>query len=191
MKKLMGISILIIVVIMLIVGVMGFMSVGQTETAAKKDLEKYLALMQKGDQDTAENFLSFGVDNLIDVFNYKYLSTLDENDLPVTNTMTFEAYNNSEYIKKEYPTWKQYKNFIKNTFGNVEGYVIEDNRSEITYYKEGETFKEYTFLYNMEIANGGGEKIYKKVEFTLEWTDNRWNGEDFEEGFEITDITIR
>jgi hypothetical protein len=188
MKKLIGIS---IVIVILAIGLMGFMGTGQTETAAKKDLEKYFSAMSKGDQDTAENYLSIGTDNLLDVFEYEYLSTIEENDLPVTNTMSFEAYNNSEYIKKEYPRWKDYKNYIKDAFGNNESYVVEENSNEITYYKKDETVKEYTFLYNMEIANGGGEKIYKKVEFTLEWTDNRWNGEDFEQGFEIVDITIR
>jgi hypothetical protein len=191
MKKLVGISIVIIIVVVFIIGLMGFMSTGTTETAAKKDLEKYFQAMIKGDEDIAENYLAIGTDNLLDVFEYEYLNTIKENDLPVINTMTFEEFSESEYLQKEYPTFKSYRNYIKDTFGDVEGYVIEEDTGEITYYKKGETVKEYVMLYNMEIANGGGEKIYKKVEFTLQWTEDRWNGDDFEEGFEITDITIR
>jgi hypothetical protein len=191
MKKLVGISIVIIIVVVFIIGLMGFMSTGTTETAAKKDLEKYFQAMIKGDEDTAGNYLAIGTDNLLDVFEYEYLNTIEENDLPVKTTMTYEEYKESEYLQKDYKTWKQYKKYIKDVFGNNENYVVEDDNGTITYYKKGETVKEYVMLYNMEIANGGGEKIYKKVEFTLQWTEDRWNGDDFEEGFEITDITIR
>jgi hypothetical protein len=191
MKKLVGISIIIIIVMVFIIGLMGFMSTGTTETAAKKDLNKYMSAMEKGDQDTARNYLATGTDNLLDVFNYEYLDKIEENDLPVKTTMTYEEYKDSEYLQKDYKTWKQYKKYIKEVFGNTENYIVEEDTGEITYYKKGETVKEYVMLYNMEIANGGGEKIYKKVEFTLQWTEDRWNGDDFEKGFEITDITIR
>jgi hypothetical protein len=187
MKKLIGI---IITIAVFIIGISGFTLLDK-ESAAKRDVNKYFEAMRNGDQDTAINYLSTETDNLLDVFNYDYLSTLEENDLPVKTTMTGQEFIDSEYLKEQYSTFPKYKKFIKESFGNNNNYVVEDEGDSISYYKKGETVKEYVFLYNMEIANGAGEKIYKKVEFTLQWTDKRWNGEDFEKGYEITDITIR
>lgn len=180
-------------VAILIVGVLGFTLIGQ-ESAAKRDINKYFEAMIKGDQETARNYLAVGTDNLLDVFSYDYLSTIEENDLPVKFTLTADEFIKMDIVKEQYGTFPKYVKHIQELYGNDENYVVEESEGEmsyISYYKKGETVKEYVFLYNMEIANGGGEKIYKKVEFTLQYTDSRWNGKDHEKGFEITDITIR
>lgn len=50
----------------------------------------------------------------------------------------------------------------------------------------------YTFLYNVEIANGIGQKLYKKVEITVE-RDSYLNSDTdaYIDGYVISDIYIR
>jgi uncharacterized protein YqfB (UPF0267 family) len=184
MKKIIAI---VITVSLLIVGVMGFMSIGQTKTAAKKTLENYLSEMKQGNTDKAYKYLSIDTDSLIDVFDYKYLRTLDEKDIPVKTTMTLEEFEDSSVYKQEYLTFKRYKKHIQEIFGASDDYVVKADQESISYYKKGETIKQYTFLYNMTVANELGNKLYKKVEFTLLWNESAGKHGQFE----ITDITIR
>lgn len=84
----------------------------------------YLESMHKGDTKVAEKYLDYD-NTLIDVFNYKYLDTLEKND------------DDSDYI----------------------------------------------LLYDTQIANGLGNKLYKKIEFEVERQDNG--------GWKITSFNIR
>jgi hypothetical protein len=143
--------------------------------------------MKQGNTDKAYKYLSIDTDSLIDVFDYKYLRTIKEKDIPVKTTMTLDEFNNSSVFKEEYYTFRGYKKHIKEIFGNSNDYVIEEELESITFYKKGETIKQYTFLYDMQLANEIGNKLYKKVEFTLQWDEL----EGKHGAFEITDITIR
>jgi hypothetical protein len=93
------------------------------ESVAQRSLEKYLDAMKSGDVDTAEGYL-YADENLIDVFDYEYLST------------------------------------------------IEKNKHQ----------KQYTFLYDMKIANGLGNELHKKVEFVVE---------EYSDEYKVTEIYIR
>lgn len=163
----------------------------QSEGGAKKVLETYLEHMEKGETEEAEVYLDDYTDNLIDVFAYEYLSTLEEEDVQVETTMYEGLFEESDFFKEEYGTWDNYAKEMWKLYGDNEDYVFKDEGNSITFYKKGDMKKVVTFLYDMEVANGLGNKLYKKIEFTLEWDTMRWNGEDFEEGFVITDIEIR
>lgn len=70
--------------------------------------------------------------------------------------------------------------------------IIKDTDQEFEYW-DGESYgKNFTLLYNVEIADEDGQKLYKKAEFTVEeglvYGDSI---DDFVDGYKITDITLR
>jgi hypothetical protein len=162
----------------------------KSESSAKKDIESYLEYMKTGDTDKAKNYLD-NTDSLIDVFDYKYLKTLEDKDVQVITTVSKDDFINSDVYKKKYRRYPYYVEHIKKTFGNDKNYVVKEDTNSITYYKKGEKIKKYVLLYDTTIANNLGNKLYKKIEFHLEWKKSRYKGDGFEEGFVITDFNIR
>jgi hypothetical protein len=182
-----------IIVVLMIVSLVAGCTGDQSESSAKNDLETYLGHMKKGQIEDSEIYLEKDVDNLIDVFNYEYLELIDEDEEEIKYSITKREYKEDKTLTDEYGDYENYVKHIKDLYKNDKQYKIEEETRpySITWYKIGETKKIYTFLYDMEIANGAGNKLYKKIEFTLDWADRRWNGEDYEQGFIITDIDIR
>ena len=144
---------------------------GQDESTAKNTVEVYLKLMESGKVEEASKHLDTD-ENLIDVFNYEYLDTLNEEDLNKEFFVTKEIYegdNNEEtQLEKDYGTWEEYQQYVNKNFGDKEKFETKINEDSV-FIKELDSYKSYVFLYDMEIANNYGEKLYEKVEFSTEW----------------------
>jgi hypothetical protein len=170
----------------------------QSESEARKTVEDYFELKKIGDE-FAGNYLRGEASNrdLVDVFEYEYLNTLDKNEKKVNesdNKDEFETFYALLSERYSTPSWDQYTEEIHDVFGDDDDYIIiEDaNNIEVTGNKDDE-IKEYTFLYNMEIANSYGDKIYKKVELTVQYDYVFWDykKETYRDGFIITNINVR
>lgn len=155
---------------------------GQSEGNAKKTVNSYLSLMKKGDTYEASKLLD-GNDSLIDVFNYKYLDTIREEDMPFELKVLRTEFEEGHILKNKYETWENYQEEIKLLYRCEKCEVIVDDY-HIHTLNRGNTHKKYTLLYDTEIANGLGGKLYKKVEFDVEW-------DVAYDKFKITNINIR
>lgn len=182
--------VIVLLVALMLVGCSAVAS-GQSEKSAKKDLEKYLEYMKVGDKDNASTYLDYYTDSLIDVFEYKYLNLIEEEDVENRTYWSKYEYEDGSYMQEQYGEWEEFIEHLTELYDDREEYEFEADEYSVSYWKVGDTYKKYTFLYDMEVANGLGNKLYKKVEFELEWDESRFNGEDLEEGFIITEITIR
>lgn len=157
------------------------------ESLAKDTAEAYMEAVQKG-EDFEE--ISYTADTFHDVFDYEYLKTIEERKYKYTILITYANWESMHEDGKipEYNTYEKYKDYQKNNFENYKVLVDNDEYLELW---DGESYKyDYVLLYNVEIANEEGEKIYKKAEISLE----DWfviDGDDVEETYRIDDITLR
>jgi hypothetical protein len=170
----------------------------QSESEAKKTVEAYFELKKIGDE-FAGNYLrgNAASRDLVDVFEYEYLSTLEANEKNVDesdNKDEFKTFYSLLDDRYSTPSWDQYTEEIHDVFGDDDDYIIteDNNYIEVTGKKDDE-IKEYTFLYDMEIANSYGDKIYKKVEITVQYDYVFWDykEEKYRDGFIITNINVR
>lgn len=188
-------KIIIGVITLCMIGLIGYFALtvfagGQSESRARDALETYLDLMKNGDTDKAGHYLE-ETDNLIDVFDYKYLNTTSEKEDFFRFYMTKSEYIDSPVFIKQYGTWNSFVDSINKDFGDSKNFVIKGTDDDISYYDKTDKKKVYKFLYDMQVANGLGNKLYKKIEFTVEYSHDFWDGKDIKDGFVITNIDIR
>ncbi|WP_462410491.1 hypothetical protein [Neobacillus sp. Marseille-QA0830] len=168
----------------------------QSESKARDTVENYLELKKNGDLSSSE-YIRYTSKDLIDVFNYKYLNTLKDTEEKYTesdNKDEFEAfYALQPNDSQTNPTWEQYVDRIHDKFGDDDNYFVSENGDSIEVTSNKDNTKSYTFLYDMEIANMGGSKIFKKVEFDVDYDYTLWDSdkEKYTEGFLISAIRIR
>lgn len=155
---------------------------GQSEGNAKKTVNNYLSLMKKGDTYEASKLLD-GNDSLIDVFNYKYLDTIREEDIEKEISVSRVDFENMKSNGYESGTWEEYKEKMSNLY-TCDKCDVELYDGSIRITDGSRTHKRYTLLYDTEIANGLGNKLYKKVEFKVEW-------DDVYDEFKIDSIKVR
>ena len=142
------------------------------EGVAKERLEEYLEFMKVGDLENAKKYLAT-TDNFLDVFNYTYLDLLEEYLVPEKTTVLRSEFLENKELQKEHKNWVYMVDHYRNS-DEYETFTSNDKYGSIgvlIYWKEGTGDQAYKFLYDMEIANGLGNKIYKKVEFDLQFTE--------------------
>jgi hypothetical protein len=173
-----------------------FLSGCGSEDRAKKTAEEYMDAVKQGDEyaglEAEEGF--------IDVFNYEYLQTLDEYQEKDTRELTYDLWDSiyGDDPDALYPTFEDYK---KAEFESIEimqeskdtKYEILQDDSQTLEYWDGESYYDvYTFLYNVEIANEAGQKVYKKAEITVEEGLVKDKKKDeYVDGFVIAEVYIR
>lgn len=173
-------------VVMIIIISLFLVACGSDENKAKKAAEGYMDSVRLGDD---HDYLFPGVDGFIDLFEYEYLQTLDAPEEKETRELSRRRY---ELFGDDYSSFEEYKKEEKE-FYEFLGYtevLTEDNDTLILW--DGETYKDlYKFLYNVEIADEFGQKLYKKTEITIEKrTAIDENDERYDE-FTVVDIYLR
>lgn len=160
------------------------------ESKAKNTAEEYMDSVKNGDE--FEEIIA--EEEFIDVFDYEYLKTIDEYEEKEIKTLKFSIWESvyGEESDPLYPTFEEYKkSYIEPMEAAGKDYEIIKDNGEVLEYWDGETYKKvYELLYNVEIANELGEKIYKKAEITVEESVVE-DGDDLKEGFIISDINLR
>ena len=157
------------------------------ESKARDTVEKYLKALKMGEDvdlylDTREG--------LIDVFDWEYLRSLEVDQIKDTRSYDREYY---EMFEKDFfDTFDDFKEneieWFSRSHDNFE--IIENSYDRLELW-DGESYIDnHKFLYNVELANELGQKLFKKVEFYVEFDHIYYNG-DFVEGYVIKDIYIR
>ena len=157
------------------------------ESKARDTVEKYLKALKMGEDvdlylDTREG--------LIDVFDWEYLRSLEVDQIKDTRSYDREYY---EMFEKDFfDTFDDFKEneieWFSRSHDNFE--IIENSYDRLELW-DGESYIDnHKFLYNVELANELGQKLFKKVEFYVEFDHIYYNG-DFIKGYVIKDIFIR
>ncbi|VVM35137.1 hypothetical protein [Terribacillus sp. AE2B 122] len=166
-------------------------SSAQGEGGARGTAEDYMDAVKSG-SDEASDYIDWEAEGFIDVFDYEYLETIDETEIQDTQVYSYDLWH--DVYAEDYATFDDFKEFEKELFHNVKGdyEIIQDNQETLELW-DGKSYKtKYTLLYNVEIANEFGEKIYKKAEITLSPDLVMRDGDDeFVEGFVVSDIYLR
>jgi hypothetical protein len=155
------------------------------ESKARNTVDNYLSAIKNGDE--TKVFLEDDVDGFIDVFDFEKLKSIEipkEKDIITT---TYDSW--KEYRSDSYSSFEEFKKETKEIFADYE--IIEDTSDKFTYWDKKSYKDKHKFLYNVSIANELGEKLYKKVEITTEYSEFVWDGENFNKGYIITEIEIR
>lgn len=145
-----------------------------------------------------DEFLNiFSTEEFVDVFNYEYLKTLDSSEEKVIDGYSLKEWESIYGNSSVYSSYEDYRiqerKHVESLIGAGKKYeIIKDTDYEFEYW-DGESYSNvFTLLYNVEIANEDGQKLYKKAEFTVEeglvYGDSI---DDFVDGYKITDITLR
>lgn len=185
-KKLRNILISVISLILAVGGIFLTLKLSDDggEGEARKFAEDYMIAAKNG-EDVFDYILL--TDGFIDVFDFEYLSTIEVVEEKKTLTRSKDLYN---YIKDtdgfEYNSLEEYLKAAREEFNSKKFEVLTDEDDVVKAWVKGEYSREFTFLYNVTIANGLGQKIYKKAEITVLGGDATQEGEVM-----ITDISIR
>lgn len=152
------------------------------ESGAKKTAEGYMDAVKMGnDFDQME-----ALEGFIDVFDYEYLHTISVNEVEDTLSISYERWKDHE--SEQFASFIDYKDYYKELFNGYE--VIKDDNEELILWDGEEINKIFTLLYNVEIANEAGEKLFKKAEITVE-EGSYWDGDNIQDGWIITDVYLR
>lgn len=166
------------------------------ENQAKKAAEDYMEAVKNGDE-IAEEYL-YSADGFIDVFDFEYLQTLEEEKVKDVREYDYDFFLNTT-SRETFPTFNDFKQLEIDMmkFSHEDTYEIIENTSDKLVLWDGESYNiHYTLLYNVEIANELGQKLFKKAEITLEpgmlyHREEEDNDKMFEESYVITDIYLR
>ena len=181
------------IIIVLIVAALLIINLVSAESQAKRAAEDYMDKVKNGDE-KAEELLGIGVDGFIDMFDYEYLQTMEvpkQKDTTIGKRDRWESLYGDE-PDPTYPSFEAYRKSHKDVMEVTgEDYeVLQDSRDVFEYWDK-KSYKEiHKVLYDVEIANALGQKIYKKAEITVE-PGQVWDGEEFKTGYVITDIYMR
>jgi len=133
-----------------------------TESEGKKVVEGYLNEVKDGEK--TDDYITFDVDRFIDVFEYEFISAEEIED--EKNTLLYSRYS-WEIYDAGYETFEKYKEYVKGRENSKGLEVLSDNDDLLELWKDGEYKTVYKYLYNVTIANEGGEKLYKKIDFEV------------------------
>lgn len=143
------------------------------QAKAKNTVVKYIKAIQQGE--STYDYVDSGVDDFINVLDYKYIRVVDKETPLKTYTIDYDMYE----IEIEYGNGKEkYRDFDDYFKQELEYYKKQekDEGSKVKILNEstdsfeftlGDTYTQVELLYDMEVTNGIGEKIYKKVYFTV------------------------
>ena len=172
-----------------------FLSGCGSENQAKKTAEGYMNAVKQGDQ-----YEAFDADvGFIDVFDYEYLQTLEESQEKDTTGWTYEMWESvyGDASDPLYPSFESYKEseleYIESQSASGKKYEVIQNDNQALEYWDGESYNDvFKFLYNVEIANETGQKVYKKAEITVkEGLVRDEKKDEYVDGFVITEVYIR
>ena len=157
-----------------------------TEDQAKKVVDQYLQAVHDGDE--VYRYLDVGLEGLIDVIDFEYLRALETEEIKDTREYDMDFYR--RVLADEYDTFKEFR---EEQIDIHSDYEVLENSVDTLILWDGESYVDnHRFLYNVELVNAAGEKLYKKVEFYVEEDLVRDKiGDEFEEGYTIVDIHIR
>ncbi|AYV67069.1 hypothetical protein C2I06_09375 [Niallia circulans] len=165
------------------------------EKKARETAEAYMEAVKNGDE-----FLNiFSSEEFVDVFDYEYLKTLDSSEEKILEGYSYEDWdrlygNDPNPVYSSYDDYRsQERKYVESLISEGKDYeIIKDTDQEFEYWDGKSYGKNFTLLYNVEIADEDGQKLYKKAEFTVEeglvYGDSI---DDFVDGYKITDITLR
>lgn len=162
--------------VVLVLGILIACSNSQDE--AKKTVDGYLEAVHDGGD--IYDYISIGTDSLIDVIDYEYLRALEAEEIKDTRTYDIEFY--EDVVSDSYDTYQDFKEDQKEMYDDYE--VITETYDNLILW-DGESYVDnHKLLYNVELTNELGQKLYKKVEFYLEYS-------SYDEKYIIEEINIR
>ncbi|PAV30243.1 hypothetical protein CIL05_07180 [Virgibacillus profundi] len=151
--------------VLVAIGAFLFMNIS-SKGVAKNFAEDYMDAVKNG-EDTSD-FISRSEEGFIDVFDYDYLKEVEMEQEKVIMSLNYEDYEIlQEYGEKnDFDSYDEFKKHYKDLFSDHE--IIRESDMSLELWEEGEFKDRYSFLYDVTIANGLGQKIYKKAELTVE-----------------------
>lgn len=146
------------------------------EAKVKRVVTKYVKAIQRGES-TYDYKKSLLMDDFIDVIDYKYIRVVSKEKREVTLTVDRKMYDS--YVKyeigsvKDFDTFEEFFEYERSEAAkreaqeNTKYKIINETDSSFTY-TWGSTYDEYELLYDMQLTNGLGGLVYKKVYFTID-----------------------
>lgn len=172
--------IIIVVIVLALVGYYIFKNFSN-EGRARNFVESYMTAVGKGED--LRDYISYSTDGFIDVFEYDYLSTVAKIETEKVIEIDQDLYKILD--SDRYDSFDEFKEYYRELYlGEYsEGYELEYEDDDTLIIINTEEFDiSYIFLYDVVIANAGGQQVYRKAEITVEESYDDW---------EITYIYLR
>ena len=128
---------------------------------AKRCVDNYLKASKNGE--STSKYKDFYVDDFINVLDYKYLKSTASKE-NATTVITMDEW--EDIYNREMGTFEKYKEHLKSIY--TDSKVITDTTFRITFLHNNIFYDSVTLLYDMEVTNALGTRIYKKVEFEVD-----------------------
>jgi uncharacterized membrane protein YvbJ len=159
------------------IAVIGYLNYFTLEAKAKNIVNKYLEASKNGESTYA--YKKSNVDDFINVLDYKFINVKDKKQKPKILTIDYDLW--EEFYKDQYSTFTEFADSMIALYKtNANSEVLKKGPFTVEI-KTGELYDELTLLYDLEVTNKLGQKIYKKVYFIV-------NNDNAEDKFEITSI---
>ncbi|KAF6626936.1 zinc ribbon domain-containing protein [Paenibacillus sp. EKM208P] len=136
------------------------------EQIAKRSVDSYLSALQKGEY--VGKFKSSDFDDYINVIDYKYVNTQDNSEYEGNEITTYDSEYYDKYLKEVYPTFDEFLQREKELHLDNKYFTVLENDSKKIVVQDNRVGKSFSFLYDMQVTNGLGTPVYKKVTFDVD-----------------------
>ncbi|MDP9675156.1 hypothetical protein J2W97_001139 [Paenibacillus jamilae] len=136
------------------------------EQKAKATVDNYLNALQHGKY--VGGFKSGSFDDYANVLDYKYVNTRHGLSYDGKDILTFDldSYNESE--ERFSSDLEEYLQKMKDLYLNDKNYTLIESNSEKLVIRDNKVGHSFSFLYDMQVTNGLGTPVYKKVTFDVD-----------------------
>lgn len=157
------------ILVIFLIGYFVYNSYFTTEAKAKNTVIDYLNAIKKSE--STYDYKKANVDDFINVLSYKHVKTYPIKKLDKTYRYDLNSYENDSYYKNKM-TFAEYIEEEKKAKNII---VYEGSKSTITIdtsevfeYTTGDKYNNVELVFDVEVTNGLGNKLYKKVHFYVD-----------------------
>lgn len=142
------------------------------ESKAENAVSGYLKAIKNGTSTYNYKVVDAGVDDFINVLDYKFLNAGDPSKGDVVVTESKRTWQ----VEKDYQTndelygnsFEEFKRNVKTYYAQNVVKIISESDSQIKYtITTGDKYDIINLLYDVQVTNGLGQAVYKKVNFTV------------------------
>ncbi|KAF6620424.1 zinc ribbon domain-containing protein [Paenibacillus sp. EKM102P] len=136
------------------------------EQKAKATVDNYLKALQHGEY--VGGFKSESFDDYINVIDFKYVNTQDSYEYEGNEVTTYDREYYDKYLKEVYPTFDEFLEQEKEIHLDNKHFTVLENDSSKIVVRDDRLGRSFSFLYDMQVTNGLGTPVYKKVTFDVD-----------------------
>lgn len=136
------------------------------EQKARATVDNYLNALQHGE--SVSKFKKDYFTDYVNVLDFKYINTREHLSYDGKQTLTFDEDWYNKYEKQNFSSFMGFLIVKEAEYREKPDYTILESNSEKLVVRDNKVGHSFSFLYDMQVTNGLGTPVYKKVTFDVD-----------------------